>query len=157
LLQTPAAVRFVSLEPLLGPVDLDRIPATHFDTGLSKEECRGVFLTALCGGARTDSPWHLNWVIAGGESGPRARPCNVEWIRSVVDQCHVANVPVFVKQLGSHAVESPSEAGDGPEDVSPDHDPNDPECFRMRLTGKGDVLSEWPEDLRVREYPEVSP
>lgn len=71
LLHTPAAVRFLSLEPLLGPIDTWSLrgPGNMFQ-----------------------------WVIVGGESGPGARPCEVEWIRSIVEQCRAAEVPVFVKQ-----------------------------------------------------------
>lgn len=71
LLECPAAVRWVSLEPLLEPIDLSR----HID--------------------------RLDWVVVGGESGPGARPCELGWIESVVAQCKTAGVPVFVKQLGS--------------------------------------------------------
>lgn len=50
-------------------------------------------------GMTITEPPHLNWVIIGCESGPRRRPCNLEWVKSVVDQCDAAQVPVFVKQL----------------------------------------------------------
>ena len=76
LLQIPAAVRFVSVEPMLGPVDLDK----------------------TCG------PYHcwregLDWVICGGESGPRARPMYPEWARSLKDQCSNIGIPFFMKQM----------------------------------------------------------
>lgn len=71
LVHTPAAVRFLSLEPLLGPIDLGQ--ATGID-----------------------------WVIVGGESGPRARPLELQWIEDVLEQCRAANIPAFVKQVGSH-------------------------------------------------------
>lgn len=76
LLQTPAAVRFLSCEPLLSPLDL---------------------------GLRRDYAWWdgLHWVILGGESGPGARPMKMEWAMSLVDQCENAGVPCFVKQWGS--------------------------------------------------------
>lgn len=79
LLQTPAAVRFVSCEPLLGPVDLSRW------MGCNDPGC--------C------TPW-LDWVIVGGESGPKARPMDLAWARSLRDQCRAASVPFFMKQLG---------------------------------------------------------
>jgi len=75
LLATPAAVRFVSAEPLLSPIE------TGWDEWGYVE--------------RPD------WLIVGGESGPGARPCDISWIRSLRDQCQAAGVPVFVKQLGS--------------------------------------------------------
>ncbi len=76
LLQTPAAVRWVSLEPLLGPIILD-------DVG---------------GGGHTSLT--TDWVVAGGESGPSARPCHPEWLRSLRDQCGIADVAFFLKQRG---------------------------------------------------------
>jgi protein gp37 len=74
LLRTPAAVRFISAEPLLGPINL------------------------LRGGLGT---W-LHWVIAGGESGHTARPMSAEWVRSLRDQCQSAHVPFFFKQWGEY-------------------------------------------------------
>lgn len=82
LLQTPAAVRFVSLEPLLGPVDV------------------GPYL----GGLREKI---LNWVIAGGESGPGARPSDLSWYRSLRDQCKTARIPFFMKQITEHGRKLP--------------------------------------------------
>jgi len=75
LLATPAAVRFVSLEPLLGPIELDE--AWHGASG------RG-----------------LDWVIVGGESGRGARPMHPDWARGLRDQCAAAGVPFFFKQWG---------------------------------------------------------
>lgn len=86
LLDTPAARRFLSMEPLLGPVDLSgNLPAER----------------AL--------RWHrpmlsmLDWVIVGGESGPEARPMHPDWARSVRDQCAAAAVPFLFKQWGEWA------------------------------------------------------
>jgi protein gp37 len=76
LRQTPAAVRFVSAEPLLGPIDLDLVD---------------------CMGAPTGD---IHWVIVGGESGPGARPMHPDWARSLRDQCAAAGVPFFFKQWG---------------------------------------------------------
>lgn len=124
LLQTPAAVRFVSYEPALGAVDLRAWIPPHTDGLCSHEHC--------------GPPPELDWLIVGGESGPGARPCNVAWIRSVVQQCGAAGVPVFVKQLGARPVEY---CCDG---QHPNMELNDP---------KGGDPSEWPSDLRVREWP----
>ncbi len=94
LLQIPAAVRFVSCEPLLGWVNL------HIAEGA------GI----------------LGWVIVGCESGPKRRECKLEWVRSIVEQCKAIGVPVFVKQIS--------------------------------INGKvSHKMEEWPEDLRVQEYP----
>ena len=88
LLQTPAAVRFLSVEPLLWPVDLSPWTRPRWtDTG----ECAPW-------GQNIQEPRRIDWVIVGGESGPGHRPCKVEWIESVVAQCRAAGVPVWVKQ-----------------------------------------------------------
>lgn len=83
LLRIPAARRGLSLEPLLGPVDLD---------------LRTINYNRLCNGPAATSPW-IDWLIIGGESGAKARPCDIEWVRSLVEQGRAAGVPVFVKQL----------------------------------------------------------
>jgi protein gp37 len=85
LLRVPAAIRFLSVEPLLGPVDLTEV--------LWEES-----LIPDTFGPRND----IHWVIAGGESGPGARPCELDWLRSLRDQCQSAGVPYFLKQIGGH-------------------------------------------------------
>jgi protein gp37 len=91
LLQTPAAVRFISAEPLLGPVDLGRW-TTGCRSAAGHDDC------VACGmGKRLDG---LDWVIVGGESGPGSRPFDLAWARSIVQQCRAAGVACFVKQLG---------------------------------------------------------
>lgn len=111
LLCADAKVRFLSLEPLVGPM-----PELGYDWLNSKM---------------------IHWVIAGGESGPAARPCCVEWLGDIVKQCKADAVPVFVKQLGA----APKRIG-----MLKFHplDLRDP---------KGGDMAEWPEDLRVREFP----
>ena len=84
LMQTPAAVRFVSYEPALGPVDFKLDHLRRY---------------AIEG----DGVKRLDWIIAGGESGPRARPSHPDWFRSVRDQCASAGVPFFFKQWGEWA------------------------------------------------------
>ena len=126
LLQTPAAVRFVSCEPLLGPIDFREVPGFN-RVGLD------------LGG------W---WVIVGGESGPHARPCSVEWVRSIVRQCKTAGVPVFIKQLGANYCDAANGIG-GRHTPQPDTIPP----IRRLTDGHGRDMAEWPEDLRVREYP----
>jgi protein gp37 len=101
LRQVPAAVRFLSCEPLLGPlgtIDLDGI----------------------------------HWVIAGGESGHGARPMDLDWATDLLDQCAEANVPFFLKQLGTRL------------------------ASEMGHRGKGHELDDFPEHLRVREYPRTA-
>lgn len=77
LLDTPAAVRWISAEPLLGPVDIIN--------GLGDSWLTGI-----------------DWIVAGGESGPGSRPMHPDWARSLRDQCEVAGVPFLFKQWGSH-------------------------------------------------------
>lgn len=98
LLQTPAAVRFVSIEPMVGGVNLK-----HLRNG-------DISTSALSGNQTNMSvvlPWSdtnkLDWVIVGGESGPGARPMHPDWVRSLRDQCKAANVPFMFKQWGEYA------------------------------------------------------
>ncbi|WP_431860047.1 DUF5131 family protein [Azospirillum sp.] len=101
LLATPAAVRFLSMEPLLGPVDLE-YPAGLFQNGPAMccdgRECG-------CRGLPVDPPLinGLDWVIVGGESGPKARPMHPDWVRSIRDQCAAAGTAFLFKQWGEWA------------------------------------------------------
>lgn len=90
LLQTPAAVRFVSAEPLLGPIDFTRI-GRDGPIDLSA-------LEHIVGLGYNRPP--LDWIIVGGESGPGARPMHPDWARSIRDQCQAAGVSFFFKQWG---------------------------------------------------------
>ena len=201
LLQTPAAVRFVSAEPLLGAIDFrdslkgnltrhmradvegmirhrsfdalqhdDGRPMTRHEAedelfrlharGVQyipvSEECDGFDPQDGCPGHRKEG---LDWVIAGGESGPGARPCDINWIRSIVAQCRDTGIPAFVKQLGAHAYEAHGEM----DFCCPDHQDHLGKCPIGRLdpdgitrpfrSSKADDPSEWPEDLRVQEFP----
>lgn len=105
LLAVPAAKRFLSMEPLLGPVDLTRLP--HEDDGagdaLAGEVWVDTWLDAA--GARRQrcavgEYGRLDWVIVGGESGPSARPMHPDWASSLRDQCEAAGVPFLFKQWG---------------------------------------------------------
>lgn len=134
LLKIPAWVRFLSVEPLLGPVKI----------------CQWMYRKTTAESFPQFAKQQIDWVIVGGESGPGARPCNVEWIRSVVRQCKAAGVPCFVKQLGSvpkmdvevHC-ESPALAGLRGVELRP---------LKLKHSKGGDP-AEWPEELRVREWP----
>ena len=100
LLAVPARVRFLSIEPMLGPVDLGRfllrccghlVPGNdHGVYGTEPPQC--------CG--QPEPSFDLDWVIAGGESGPGARPMPEEWPRSLAAQCKAAGVPFLMKQMG---------------------------------------------------------
>ncbi len=98
LLAVPAAKRFLSMEPLLGPVDLDTIHNTNFGEGQP-------YLHPLIGrvsdghGDSCNAP-SIDWVIVGGESGPGARPMHPDWASSLRDQCVAAGVPFLFKQWG---------------------------------------------------------
>lgn len=119
LLAVPAAVRFLSCEPLLGPVHLGLVGMLPRDV------------------AATPTPvWQrLHWVIVGGESGRHARACNLDYVRLVVQECRAARVPVFVKQLGANPF-------------------LDASGLSLR-DAKGGDPAEWPEDLRVQQFPEA--
>ncbi len=164
LLQTPAAVRFVSAEPLLGPVDLRRWLQVYEHDGppccSDKTGWHRLGENHVLGPAQS----MLDWVIAGGESGPGARPCDIAWIRSIVQQCKAAAVPCFTKQLGSYVADRNDAGFEGDEPTSwpMDTDTDDPDNewhyqgakIRIRLKDrKGGDPSEWPADLRVREWP----
>lgn len=96
LLRVPAAVRFVSMEPLLGPVNLCGL-------GLHKGWCpTHDFPGGFCHGPCPDDR-RLDWVICGGESGPKARPMHPDWARGLRDQCAAAGVPFLFKQWGEWA------------------------------------------------------
>lgn len=120
LMQTQAQVQLLSLEPLLGDVDLS--PWLVFDRQHEKAE----WSLAHYGKSQP-----LSWLIIGGESGKRARPMDLTWAQSLVQQGQAAGVPVFVKQMGQ---------------------------VWARANGAkerhGGEMSEWPEALRVREWPE---
>ena len=106
LLQVPAAVRFLSMEPLLGPVDLTDIspnrgdrPEDHFSALFDPDD------------DQADTRHYVDWVIVGGESGPKARPMRPQWARDIRDQCKVAGVPFLFKQWGEWAPASHGHGG----------------------------------------------
>ena len=128
LRQIPAAVRFISAEPLLGSLFETKRPETvRIPVGARGEY---LFDQAVTTSAHAIDLLDIDWVIVGGESGPRARPMDLAWARELVDACREADVACFVKQLGEHAAR---ELG-----------------LRDRKGGNPD---EWPADLRVREMP----
>ncbi len=102
LLQTPAAIRFVSVEPMLGPVDLSNIWEVCPECGSWEiYEPRGEM--RYCDDCGVDVPKPkigIDWVICGGETGPGARPMHPDWVRSLRDQCQAAGVPFLFKQFG---------------------------------------------------------
>jgi len=144
LLDCPAIVRFLSVEPLLGPVDL-KLNAYWNPLGRNSS----LHLNSVT--HRRDG---IGWVIVGGESGPGARPFHPEWALSLVDQCHTfgprRQVACFVKQLGSNVVIAKGETPWGPPH-------NQTVAGRVFLKDKkGGDMAEWPENLRVREFPQTN-
>ena len=135
LLETAAAVRFLSCEPLLGPVDL--VGPDHENHDRDWDGANYICLD--CSTDNNTVAWRvadktmagINWVIAGGESGPGARPMSPDWARSLRDQCTQANVPFLFKQLGTVAARE------------------------LGFRGKGTDLEQIPADLRIREFPRV--
>jgi protein gp37 len=86
----------------------------------------------------------LDWIIVGGESGPKARPFHLPWARRVIRQCQCAHVPVWMKQVGAR----PCIDGTGG-DRCDDHT-----FYKVRDRAGADPM-EWPDDLRVQQFPEV--
>ena len=189
LLATPAAVRFLSCEPLLDPVDLAEWLAAMSMCSKCGEEHEG-HIPGNCPNCNTDNlvtvwgeaqaeRWRtgerydpnnsegvadvrggsrIDWVIVGGESGHNARPFDLAWARAIVEQCQRAEIPAFVKQLGLRA-QGEWFRGDEPMPrTCPLFDARDadPTKHRYMLTDlHGGDPSEWPEDLRVQQFPKM--
>lgn len=110
LVQTPARVRFLSVEPMLGPIRLGL--ATDCDLNCAEHQ------EAFCPGTHGKCMLQyvgIDWVIVGGESGPGARPMHPDWVRSVRDQCQAASVPFFFKQWGGPSAKANGRELDGRE------------------------------------------
>lgn len=137
LLETPARVHFLSIEPMLGPIDLESVAwpsiAEHRVDALRGGYWNKAGVLA-CGQAaglgeprggftnHSDMPSRLDWVIVGGESGPDARPMHPEWARLLGQQCQAAGVPFFMKQMGG-------------------------------TRDKRGNIEDLPQDIRIREFP----
>lgn len=98
LLATPADVRFVSAEPLLGPIDFNRIPMPQDED----RECSALYGHEIAGMVGNAVGWipPLDWIIVGGEAGRGARPMHPDWARQIRDQCAGARTAFFFKQWG---------------------------------------------------------
>ena len=132
LLALPAPVRFLSCEPLLGPLDLSQV-------------------------MRWGGGWRgVDWGIVGGESGSHARPLDIAWARSIVGQCRAAVVACFVKQLGARPVLAEATLAEWPGHVRFTGDGPGANRGRVILAHRsGADPAEWPADLRVQQWPEV--
>ncbi len=110
LLEIPATVRFLSCEPLLGPLDFRNYLRTSIPvTDPSLDAPDGAVVNGM---ERVGETWErregINWIIAGGESGPGWRPMDMDWVRDIRDQCVAADVPFFLKQTsGNHPIKEP--------------------------------------------------
>ena len=130
LLQTPAALRFLSVEPLLEQVSLQAIP-----DGRSCIACEdGSHQLFECHHTLAK---HVDWVIVGGESGHGARQCDLASIRAIANECKIAGIPYLIKQLGGNPVSS---------------NPDDHIHFEK---GKNNDLEKFPADLQIRQFPEL--
>lgn len=171
LLACPAVVHGISAEPLLGPIDMAldrwvRIPHTVradtfpgvrlpgddicVDPGIYKAESNslGALSIPTPQGSLGIKPTEferlsLRWIISGGESGPGARACAIEWLRGIGQQCRQQHVPMFVKQLGTRPTI------DGYDRSLGDHH----HVLAAIRSKKGGELDDMPTDLRVREFP----
>lgn len=195
LLRCPAVIRFLSLEPLLGPIRLSWLldgvaceecadwgevggepcPRHHGEEYEARDyalEQAAFALRPTGAGMPVPTAGLIHWIICGGESGPQSRPCDVDSIRGIVEECKASGTPCFVKQLGSRPVRRDS-AGEsvkarGDDDRAADHEwpegtrfstrPGEPNGRSVLLPNrKGGDPAEWPEDLRVREFPVSHP
>ncbi len=160
LLRTPAAVRFLSIEPLLEDLgDIRGLIGYAKYAGNVAGQCvnidgetwHGAYeRCGTCGWGYHNDPDNpgragIGWVIVGGESGHGARPMIMDWAASIIIQCKTAGVPVFMKQVGSNPFinKDLSAKGISSSQWGPIKD------------SKGGVMEEWPEHLRVREMPRV--
>ncbi len=164
-----APVLGLSLEPLVGPIDLGACLTpcegcgNQGSTQYIKEEAGSSLCRDACTQHGEDGPL-IDWVIVGGESGPNARPCDLAWILDIVQQCEAAGIPYFVKQAGSNAVTSNVNIFEWPRSLYPIDGWNGWKPWGEFSSGghiplkhpKGADPAEWPESIRVQQTPEVT-
>lgn len=180
LFSVPAKVRFLSCEPLLESLD-DVLPRflQRVCKGCGCYEGKGHMMTMRPGVAgpvdctRPGYERKISWVIVGGESGPGSRAFDIAWARSIVAQCREAGVSAFVKQLGARPIDGDlvEVLNAGGLGVAYRRPPSDPDGLLAEARTKGRVVrtaildlddragadpDEWPDELRVREFPEVT-
>jgi protein gp37 len=152
LLDTPAAVRWLSVEPMLGPVDLAL--AYQYDPDTFCGGCSGVAgikHEPACGWEPGE--WHgIDWVVVGGESGPGARPMHPDWARSLRDQCAAAGVPFLFKQWGEWAPDERVDS-DGARRVGRKPEAKDPKSLVMHPAGMTALTPDNPFDPWERGHP----
>ena len=161
LAATPAARRFVSIEPMLGAIDLTRI-VRRPDKSVPGPSVPPMLIDALNGTIRLPSGIggkrnmaRLDWVIAGGESGPKARPSHPDWFRALRDQCAAAGVPFFFKQWGEWLGLSADKTGAGGP-ISRWSDATmlsgEEQFYRVGKKRAGDLL----DGVRIQQFPEAA-
>lgn len=157
LLECPAAVRWVSYEPALEAVSFRKwmLPKSAGSGCWHGGRLHPWEPGERCPPSRDGQPGRIDWVVVGGESGPGARPFDLAWARSVIAQCAEAGTPCFVKQLGAFPIADRynvdgllfSQLDSTDRGVGPHH-------ITVKLKDrKGGDMSEWPADLRVRQWP----
>lgn len=160
LLKIPAVVHGLSVEPMLEGIDFNGIKGTHDGRGLCWDIWGRPAHVPHCDyraiGKEPPNGVGINWVIVGGESGKNARPCNVEWVRNIVRQCAAAGVPCFVKQLGTVCITDNANMDDWPENTRIIGQGIGCAAGIVRTVhSKGGDPVEWPEDLRVQQFPKA--
>ncbi|MGV7034897.1 phage Gp37/Gp68 family protein [Methylobacterium symbioticum] len=171
LLATPAAVRFVSAEPLLGPIDFEAMPFSEGDPRHRWSALTGQAIMHATGEdghpdftVRLTKPIRsrLDWIIVGGESGPNARPMHPAWARQIRDACAVAGVPFLFKQHGAWIPEARGRDwaildADGdldiPDDRAPDEAAGEVAVTRVGKKAAGRLL----DGVEHNGMPEVRP
>ncbi len=153
LLSVPAAVRFVSIEPMLGPVDLEH----GFDYGdeIAMNFLNGDYITNPHQEEYSHSDEKLDWVIVGGESGHKARPMHPDWVRSVRDQCTKAGVPFFFKQWGKYLPHCQAHVfeRDHPKQFPSPHNPEKMNTYyKVGKSKSGNML----DGVRYENYPKIN-
>lgn len=139
LLAAPAKTRFLSCEPLLGPVDLSGW-FKHVQRSCDRCHVRGPLdwhsghMWGRCDcDCHPERPAHISWAIIGGESGNKARTMSLPWARDIAELCKVAGVAVFTKQLGTAWAKA-----------------------NGAVSRKGGDPEEWPAELQVRQFPQTA-
>lgn len=144
LLRCPAAVRLVSVsvKPMLGPIKLTSYLGSRFFSDVVRYGCRGVTGEPIHPDARLPQPSYIDWVVIDVECDSSARPYNAPFIKDIVRQCSRTDTPCFVRR---------------PDIVVAGHEPDDASNLVQAhpYNHQGMKVAEWPEDLRVHQFPKM--
>ena len=138
LLRLPVAVRWICVEPMLAPVDLSPWLGLTTSAAGAGGESRCQHCRWDNAGARPASA-AIHWLVVGGESGPRARACHVNWIADTLRECRKAGIAAFVRHLGSAA--HWDHAGET--------------CLMPKSSRKIGSVAHWPAPLQMQAYPDL--